>query len=342
MNEPKVQDLDYIMFLLATPRVVSATEGARVQPEGPRRAAHDAFTRLLHRLEPDTTPLWREAEPFLDRTRGLLVVDDTTLDKPYAQQIALVHRHWSGKHRHVVSGINLVSLVWSDDTHAIPCDYRLFDAPNDGKTKNDHFREMLQIAKQRSFTPEYVCFDSWYSSLENLKLVRTLGWHWLTRLKSYRQVNPDGSGNRSLEHCDIRNAGTRVHLKGYGFILVFRIDIPDGDTEYWATSDELMTMDERTGTARRIWTIETYHRDIKQFCGIERCMVQSERGQRNHIGCALRTYLRLIWHELETGSTRFATKLDIIRPAIRQFLTDPSAVLRSFPQAGFAHKRPTA
>jgi hypothetical protein len=56
MNELKVQDLDYINFLLATPRVVSATEAERVQPEGPRRAAHDAFTRMLHRLEPDTTP----------------------------------------------------------------------------------------------------------------------------------------------------------------------------------------------------------------------------------------------------------------------------------------------
>ncbi len=93
MNAPKVRDLDYINFLLATPRVVSATEGARVQPEEPRRAAHDAFTRLLHRLEPATSPLWREAEPLVDR-------------------------HWSGKHRHVVLGINVVSLVWSDVTHA--------------------------------------------------------------------------------------------------------------------------------------------------------------------------------------------------------------------------------
>jgi len=342
MNEPKVHDLDYINFLLATPRVVSATEAERVQPDEPQRAAHDAFTRLLHRLEPDTTPLWREAEPLIDRTRGLLVIDDTTLDKPYASKIALVHRHWSGKHRRVVSGINLVSLVWSDDTHAIPCDYRLFDAPNDGLTKNDHFRAMVQTAKQRGFTPEYVCFDGWYSSLENLKLLRTLTWLWLTRLKGNRQVNPDGNGNRALEDCDIRSAGTRVHLKGYGFILVFRIDTPDGDTEYWATTDLLLTMDRRKATARKIWTIETYHRDIKQFCGIERCMVQSEDGQRNHIGFALRTYLRLVWHEWQTGSTLFSTKLSIIRPAIQQFLSNTNTVLRGFPQAGRAHKRATA
>jgi putative transposase len=180
------------------------------------------------------------------------------------------------------------------------------------------------------------------SSLENLKLIRTLGWQWLTRLKDNRLVNPDGSGNRQLGECMIKNAGTRVHLKGYGFILVFRIDTPDGDTEYWATSDELMTMDERATTARQIWTIETYHRDIKQFCGIERCQVRSERAQRNHIGWALRTYLRLIWHELETGSTRFATKLNIIRPALQAFLSDPSSVLRGFPQAGLAHNHATA
>jgi hypothetical protein len=342
MNQPKVTDLDYITFLLAAPRVVSCTEGARVQPEGPRQAAHDALNRLLHRLEPDTTPLWLEAEALVERTTGILIIDDTTLDKPYAREIALVHRHWSGKHRRVVAGINLTTLVWSDDTHAVPCDYRLFDAPNDGLTKNDHFRAMLQIAFKRGFMPRYVCFDSWYSGLENLKYLRTLGWHWLTRLKENRLVNPDGTGNRHLADCDISNAGTRVHLKGYGFVLVFRIDTPDGDTEYWATSDLLMTMDIRTTTARRIWTIETYHRDIKQFCGVERCMVRSERGQRNHIGWSLRTYLRLIWHELETGSTRFTTKLDIIRPAIRQFLSDPSAVLRGFPQAGMAHKRATA
>ena len=342
MNEPKVTDLDYINFLVAAPRVVSCTEGARVQPDGPRRAAHDALNRLLHRLEPDPTPLWREAELLLDRTCGLVIIDDTTLDKPYARTIGLVRRHWSGKHRRVVAGINLVTLVWSDGAHAVPCDYRLFDAPTDGLTKNDHFRAMLQTAKERDFTPEYVCFDSWYSSLANLKLIRTLGWQWLTRLKANRLVNPDGTGNRPVSACDIRNGGTRVHLKGYGFILVFRIDTPDGDTEYGATSDLLMTMQRRTTTARQIWTIETYHRDSKQFCGVERCMVRSTRAQRNHIGCSLRTYLRLIWHEWETGTTRFATKLAIIRPAIKAFLTDPSHVLCGFPQAGMAHKRATA
>src|SRR5690349_11916233 len=188
MNAPKVTDLDYIEFLIAAPRVVSCTEAARVQPAGPRRAAHDALTRLLYRLDPDPTLLWEEAHDHVDLTRGLLIIDDTTLDKPYAHQIALVHRHWSGKHHRVMRGINLVTLVWSDGTYAIPCDYRLFDKPVDGLTKNAHFRAMLATAAARGFRPRLVAFDSWYSSLENLKAIRAYGWTWLTRLKGNRLV----------------------------------------------------------------------------------------------------------------------------------------------------------
>ena len=342
MNAPKVTDLDYINFLLAAPRVVSCTEAARVQPEGPRQAAHDALTRLLQRLEPDPEPLWLEAQALLDPTTGLLIADDTTLDKPYAHEIALVHRHWSGKHHRVVSGINLLTLLWSDGQHAVPCDYRLYDAPNDHLGKNHHFRAMLETAKQRGFQPRFVCFDSWYSSLENLKLIRSLGWHWLTRLKANRQVNPDGSGNRAIAECDIREAGTRVHLKGYGFILVFRIDTPNGDTQYWASDDLTLTMYERASLSRQIWTIETYHRGIKQFCGIERCTARSARAQRNHIGWALRAFVRLEWFRLTTATSWFAAKLSLIRPAIREFLTHPQTLLAGFEQAGFAHKRATA
>jgi putative transposase len=342
MNRPKVSDLDYINFLVAAPRVVSCTEAARVQPDGPRRAAHDALTRLLQRLEPDPTPLWREAEQHVDRHTGLLILDDTTLDKPYAQQIALVHRHWSGKHHRVVAGINLLTLLWSDGADAIPCDYRLFDKPVDDLTKNAHFRAMLDVAKARGFHPHYVAFDSWYSGLANLKAIRAQGWHWLTRLKTNRLVNPDGMGNRALAECAIREAGTRVHLKGYGFILVFRIDTTDGDTEYWATSDLTMTMNERATVARQVWTIETYHRGLKQHSGAERCACRSARAQRNHIGWAIRAFLRLEHHRITTVSSWFETKLDIIRPAIQQFLAGSKTLLVGFEQATLAHRHATA
>ncbi len=78
MNAPRVTYPDYIDFLVAAPRMVSCTEAARSQPPDTRRAAHDALTRLLHRLDPDSTPLWEEAQDHIDLTRGMLIIDDLT------------------------------------------------------------------------------------------------------------------------------------------------------------------------------------------------------------------------------------------------------------------------
>ena len=136
--------------------------------------SHDAFTRLFTRLEPDAATLWQEAQSQVLRQAGVLIIDDSTLDKPYARQIELVSRHWSGKHHAVVQGINLVTLLWTDGERHIPCDYPLYAKAHDGLTKNDHFRQMLQIAHQRGFAPQCILFDSWYASLDNLKLVRNL------------------------------------------------------------------------------------------------------------------------------------------------------------------------
>jgi len=166
MNAPRCTDEDYIQFLIAAPRVVSATEAARVQLHDPNAPAHDAFTRLLHRLEPDPATLWQEVERQVNRGRGVLVVDDSPLDKPYVQKMDLVHRHWSGEHHAVVGGINLITLVWTDGDATIPCDWRVFDKPHDGITKNEHFAALLLTAQQREFIPECVLFDSWYASID--------------------------------------------------------------------------------------------------------------------------------------------------------------------------------
>ena len=194
MSQPKVSEAQFIDFLIATPSNATATEAQRTQPVSTDPAAHDAYTRLLHRLEPDSDALWGEVQPDIRRTTGVLVLDDTVLDKPYARKMDLVHHLWSGKHQRVVKGINLLTLLWTDGDRHVPCDYRIYDKPHDQKTKNDHFGDLLRVAKDRGFEPECVLFDGWYSSLDNLKTLRTLGWPWLTRLKANRRVNPDRRG----------------------------------------------------------------------------------------------------------------------------------------------------
>lgn len=323
MNPPKCKDDDYINFLIATPRQVSATEAARVQPEQERAPAHDAFTRLLQRLEPDPETLWQEAQTQVSLDRGILVLDDSTLDKPYAKQMELVTRHWSGKHHAVVRGINVLTLLWTEGDRHVPCDYRLFDKARDSLTKNDHFQALLREAHARGFQPSCVVFVSWYASLDNLKLVRSFAWDWLTRLKANRRVNPDRQGLCSLSAVEIGEQGRVVWLEGYGLIRVFKIVATDGDVEYWATSKTAMDNLERVKWANFAWTIENYHRGVKQYCLIERAQVRSGRAWRNHIGLCLRAFLRLESHCYHTGLTWFEAKTAIIRDAVRHYLAHP-------------------
>src|SRR4051812_14647036 len=106
MNAPRCDEFDYLNFLIAAPGPVSCTEAARVQPDSAHAPAHDAFTRLLPRIDPAPQALWEEPEPLVEKAGGVLVIDDSTLDNPYAKKVELVPRHWSGKHHRVVRGIN--------------------------------------------------------------------------------------------------------------------------------------------------------------------------------------------------------------------------------------------
>lgn len=334
MNSPKVDEVDYIQFLIAAQKAFTCSEASRCQVE---TIAHDSFVRLLERQPTDTAALWQEVEPLVDRVKGCLVLDDSTLDKPYSQHIELVTRHWSGKHKSVVMGINLLTLLWTDGNAALPCDCRLYgeELKDDGKpkSKNDSFQEMLTTAKSRGFCPLMVCFDSWYASIENLKLVRSHEWHFLTRLKSNRKVNPDDTGNVSVETLSPPAEGQIVHLKEFGFVRLFRIVAPNGDTntenaEYWITNHLKMKEEERQEWERQSFKIENYHRGLKQCCAVERCQCRSKVKQHGHILLSLRAFVRLEANRLATGVSWYEAKLDIVRDAIRHYLAKPTIQIR--------------
>lgn len=327
MTERRCDEVDYIQFLIAAQRVFTCTEVARCQPAEPEAPAHDAFTRLLQRQPPDTAALWQEVQGLVERDAGVLVLDDTTLDKPYARKMALVTRHWSGKHRRVVLGINLITLLWTDGQKLLPTDFRVYDKPLGGQTKNEHFRAMLLQAKQRGFAPRYVLCDSWYTSVENLKTIRACGWHWLVRFKGNRAVNPDGTGNVPLEAVAVPPEGRVVHLKGYGFIKVFQTVAQDGDVEYWGTSDLGMDEAARQALGKQARGIESYHRGLKQCCGVEKAQVRLQQAQRGHLLLAIKAFVRLEAYRLRTGVSWYEAKTGIVRAAIREYLAHPTVRL---------------
>lgn len=252
------------------------------------------------------------------------MADDTVLDEPYARRTGLVGPFWSGKHRRVVRGINLVTPAWTDGDAVLPTDYRLVDkAGEPDLNKNGHPRAMLAAAPARGFAPACVCFDAWYSGLDNLKAVRGHGWHFLTQVRSNRRVNPDRSGNRAIPACGIAPTGTVVHLEGFGPVGAFRIAARDGGTEHWLTSDLSVTDLDRLALAEPAWQIEEYRRALKQCTEAERCQARLARSQRSHVGLALRAFVRLECHRFHSGVSWFEAKWGIVRDAVRDYLARP-------------------
>jgi len=302
----------------------TCTEAARCIPESQIQAAHDSVNRFLERQTSNTEALWQEAVPLIERDQGFLIVDDTTLDKPYSHQIELVSYHWSGKHHQVVKGINVITLLWTDGTSIVPLDFRVYDHAHDGKTKNDHFQDMLKKAKERGLEPHCVLFDSWYASMGNLKFVTRMDWHYLTRLKSNRQVKYDLPYYVAVSEVDVPEEGCQVHLRGYGPIKVFRVRHIEKEPEFWATDLLMMDPEHRSDLRKIAWKIEEFHRGVKQFCGIERCQARRTKSQWSHILFSFRAFLVFERTRLSSGMSWYESKMRIHRRAVIHFIENPS------------------
>lgn len=322
VNAPKITVGDYVNFLIASPNRFTCTEAARTQPQE-SDAAHDAYTRLLQRLPDNTNLLWEESKEFIT-FKGLLLIDDSVIDKPFANKMELVSYFWSGNHHQVVKGIDVITALWTNGKRIIPTDFRVYN-DFEGKTKNDYFCDLIRVAKDRQLHPEYVGFDSWYSGLDNLKLIRKLDWEWITRFKENRLVNPDGKpkNNVNVSTIEIPENGRIVHLKGYGYVKVFRFVSGKGDIEYWATSDLKMTKEKWMELKGKTWKIEEYHRGIKQCCGAEDSQIRNAGGQKNHILLSIVAFLKLEFRRIKVGASWYETKESIICNAVRFFRTKP-------------------
>ena len=78
---------------------------------------------------------------------------------------------------------------------------------------------------------------------------------------------------------------------------------------------------------KRAWSIENYHRGIKQCCGVEKAQARSARAQMNHIALSIRAFVRLEVHRLRTGVSWYEAKTAIIRESVRHYLKRPLYIL---------------
>ncbi len=110
---------------------------------------------------------------------AFLLVDDSVHNKQYWHAIETVKLQYSGNEHGLVKGIGLVNLVPTNgfEGYFYPLDYRVYDREADGKTKNEHFREMfIRANSEKRIRGRNIAFESWYARVDNLKLIHRSDW----------------------------------------------------------------------------------------------------------------------------------------------------------------------
>ncbi len=300
--------------------------GLALSEVSPSPLSHDTVSRWLKSRCFRPKDLWRLVEPSIDKKSPcVLIADDTLIAKTRSKKIEMVHYQYSGNEHDVIAGIGLVNLLWHDLTkvESIPINYLIYDKDSDGKTKNTHFSEMLTLAKKRGIMPEVVVMDAWYSSLDNLKSIRSHGWIWVNTLRKNRIVNH----NKQLNKLDISEEGTSIHLRGYGWVTVFKFTAKNGRIDYIVTNKENPTRQYLKSIMDARWSVEVYHREVKQNCGIERCQARTSRAQRNHIFLAISAWFEQHKRRISEKITLYQQNWDVIKSAI----TEQIRVLLAYP-----------
>ncbi len=231
-----ITKLQYVEYLISTVANYTGTHLA----EHLDAVSHDTITDYLASERLPAHHLWELVSGLIaDSENAFLIGDDSVQDKRYSRFIELVKRQYSGAEHGLVRGIGVVNLVHSSGAQGdfYPIDYRIYAPESDGKTKNEHFREMLvRAVADKQIKAKTVLIDSWYAGADNLKLIHRLGLVFFTTLKENRLVSlSKAAGYIHLDQIDwtperLHN-GVLVKLKEVPFkVRLFKLVATHGDT----------------------------------------------------------------------------------------------------------------
>ncbi len=97
---------------------------------------------------------------------------------------------------------------------------------------------LIRTVADKQVQARTVLFDSWYASVDHLKLVHRLGLTFFTTVKSNRLVSlskEGGSIHLDVIDCptDHPERGIRVKLKAVPFyVQLFKVVAPHGDSDW--------------------------------------------------------------------------------------------------------------
>jgi Transposase DDE domain len=329
----KFTKLDYCQYLLSSQINYTITNLA----EHLEDISHDKINNYLKNEKLTPRLLWDNVKNVIVPDEDAYIIfDDTVLDKRYSEEIEIVRRQYSGNEHGVVKGIGIVSCIYVNpkSQNFWVIDYRIFNPENDGLTKIDHVKNMLQgLVYQKSLPFDTVLMDTWYAVNNLMLYIDSLDKIYFCPLKENRLID-DTTGQEkyknieSLEWSELElNCGKIIKIKSFPAekkVKLFRVTVSTDRTDYVATNDLSQSSTDVVQEVCKIrWKIEEFHREIKQLTGVESCQCRKARLQRNHIACAMLVWVRLKHLAYQTGQTVYKIKHKLLSNYLIQQLKRP-------------------
>lgn len=334
MGRPrKISRVDYSQFLFGSQTNYSLTYFADHLED----VSHDSINRYLQGEHLRPSLVWEHIKDSVEQaSEGMLIFDDTVLDKSGSSKIECSQKQYSGQSGHVVMGIGVVNCVYVHPSGKWwVIDYRIYDKKCDGKSKIDHVMDMLKSAVfSRNIIFNYVLMDTWYATHNLMLFIDDLGKTFYCPIKSNRKVSRTDSkfhhsGIKNLEWSDqdLEN-GIELHISGFpdGYhVNCFRVAVSTNRTDFVVTNDLSQDDSEVVEDVYKLrWPIETFHRELKQTTGVQRCQCRKRRIQRNHISCAYLVWVRTRAIAQKLNTTVYQLKENLLSDYLKQQLRSPA------------------
>lgn len=259
--------------------------GYRITATGLARqfaVSHDGITRMLVSRFP-----WKKwfvrciNRLFGILQNGYLIIDDTILSKPFGRRFTHASYVYSSCENRSIFGYNIVMIIWTNGIVTIPLSWRWYK-------RNSHTKveiAMLLLEEVRfkwKIKNCIVLYDSWYAAAKIMRLIKCLGYHFVSQIKKNRKIN--GIPFSSLQIRD-------NHL--FDGIVAGQIQI-----YYFKHEDKYYCTDMPTATTQRIhelyqlrWKIEEIFRFLKTDLKMEKCQATRITAQKTHLVSCILTYL---------------------------------------------------
>jgi hypothetical protein len=307
--------------------------------------SHDKITRLLNSNEFNSKDVWQKAKPFIrqiENSQGCLSIDDSIQGKPYTDESALICWHFDHIKNKSVKGVNFISANYCYEGGSLPVAVDFVRKPIMGtnkktgkprrkseKTKNQMYRELLQVARDNEINFGYVLNDTWFSSAENMCYVKNhIKADFVMAVKGNRNValsREDKLEGKYIkieelepEPCSVREVWfEQVDFPVLLTRQVFKNEDGSSGILYLVSSDLDLTYEQITAIYQKRWKVEQYHKSVKSNACFAKSPTKVENTQLGHFYASILAYVKYEVLKFRHGSNHFALKATLYMAALK-------------------------